>query len=174
MCKKPIWVPFWAIDLVMATARLSLCYTLGFTHLEALNVELIGTTNRETTEIWPHYSKQERKELTFSLFVSNTDDRNITDFRRPPILVAHIRLAKSQFHFTVLICASIWGIFNALQCSKTRMNWFYLVHKYTDSYLWWIFGYHFVNSAVTLPSCLSEVKVVTKVNLLSSCDRDYA
>ena len=47
MCKKSIWVPFWAIDLVMLTARLRLCYTLGFTHLEALYVELIGTTN------WP-------------------------------------------------------------------------------------------------------------------------
>ena len=47
MCTKSIWVPFWAIDLVMLTARLRLCYTLGFTHLEALYVELIGTTN------WP-------------------------------------------------------------------------------------------------------------------------
>ena len=66
---------------------ITLCWTDRNYHL----------TNRETTETWPHNSKQERKELTFPVFVSSTDDRNITEFRRPPILVAHIWLVNHSF-----------------------------------------------------------------------------
>ena len=63
MCTKSIWVPFWAIDLVMATARLRLCCTLGFTHLEALYVELIGTTNWPTErKLKLGHATQNRKE----------------------------------------------------------------------------------------------------------------